>query len=302
VIEDELRTLLAERAGTAGEHPGRVAQVRSRVRRTRRRRAAGAALGLALLAGTGIGLTRLPDPATTLPAGAPAGPYFAADGRPESVAGYRGSSYFAFSGDAAWSASINFTALSHVVVARCDHPGDLGLSGLGGQLRLSCRTPVEGHYEGALTVVPEKAVMFTRSATGGNVRVRPGSPGRWAVGLLQPLFPDRLSRAEVAGADLTGFADPAGGRVSAVVPGPVEQGLSVRVTCVRGVRLELTVAGRELGVARCEDAAVDVYGNVSLTVRAPALRELGLRPGGPVTVDVRSTGRRTAEWAVTVGR
>lgn len=297
MIEDELRTLLAERAGTAGEHPGRVAQVRSRVRRTRRRRTTGTALGLALVAGAGIGLTRVPDPAATLPADAPAGPYFAADGRSESVAGYRGGSYFTFRDDAAWSASGGVTGLPHVVVARCDSPGDLDLSGMGAQVAISCRVPVDGHYEGALTVAPDIAVMFRRSATGGNVEVRPGSAGSWTVGLLQPLFPDRITAADVAGADLTGFADPAGGRVSAVLPGT---GLLIRVDCVRGVRLELTVAGRPLGVARCEDAEVDVYGSVSLAVRPPVLSELGLRPGDRVTVDVRSTGRPTAEWAVTV--
>ncbi len=73
VIENELRTLLAERAGAvAADNPARSREVRSRVAGIRRRRAAGAALALVLLAaGRAHARAGCPGKPPTLPAGRP---------------------------------------------------------------------------------------------------------------------------------------------------------------------------------------------------------------------------------------
>jgi hypothetical protein len=170
VIENELRDLLTERAGSVAENPARVREVHARIGGIRRRRAAGAALALVLVALAGLALTRLPGKPETLPAGVPSGPYFDEDGGPLTVPGYRGSAYFMFSGDDSWSALVPFPWLPHVIVARCQHRGDLGLGDPGvAERRLSCRVPVGDHFEGALL-----------SPAGGNagpseVSLRPGS-------------------------------------------------------------------------------------------------------------------------------
>jgi hypothetical protein len=80
VIETDLRELLAVRAGAVVDNPDRLREVRSRVAGIRRRRAGGAVLALVLLALAGLVVTRLPGAPATLPAGAPAGPYFDDDG------------------------------------------------------------------------------------------------------------------------------------------------------------------------------------------------------------------------------
>jgi hypothetical protein len=302
VIENELRTLLAERAGTvAADHPTRVPEVRSRVDGIRRRRTAGAALALVLLAAAGLALARLPGKPVTLPAGVPAGPYFDDAGTPRTVTGYRGVSYVPFTGPATWSLPVRPFVERIVVVARCAERGDLtlaDLTGPGSTSTLSCRVPVGDHYEGALLLDPGRVAGAGHDTTAVTVRLRPGSGGGWTVGLLEPLFPDRISPGNVPGSQLDGFTSPGGGRIQVTVPSDFRfsRGLFVTVVCVRDVRLQLTLDGLAAGTVVCDDANVKQYGLVEFAIREPVVA--GLRGGQRVSLDVRSVGRRTDQWAV----
>jgi hypothetical protein len=298
VIENELRSLLAERADMMQDtNPDRLRDVHARVTGIRRRRTAGAALALVVVALAGLVLTRLPGKPATLPAGAPAGPYFADDGASTHVPGYRGSAFFTFSGDARWSVARPLPALQRVVVARCEHPGDLTLAGLAGaDRRLSCRVPVDDHYEGALPLPGDAGA----GSGATDVAVRAGSGGSWTVGVLEPLFLDRITPGDVRGALLAGFGSPGGGRMTVTLPGTVDTATTAVVVavCVRDVRLELTVGGRPLARISCDDAHVSAPGLVTAQVSAATVRTLGLRGLQRVTIDVRSVGRATDQWAI----
>jgi hypothetical protein len=294
VIEDELRDLLTARADVVADNPDRVREVRSRVGAIRRRRAAGAVLALVVLAVCGLTLTRLPGRPTTLPAGVPAGPYFGDDGTARAVPGYRGSGYFTFAGPARWSLTLPVPALPQVIVARCEHRGDLEL-GLGGADRaLSCRVPVGDHFEGAL-LLPGGAGSGSKE-----VPVRPGSGGSWTVGVLQPLFLDRITPADVRGALLDGFGSPGGGRMTVTLPGTVDTSstMAVVAVCVRGVRLDLTLGGRPLVEISCDDVHVSATSLVSAQVPAGTVQALGLHGLQRVPIEVRSVGRQTDQWAI----
>jgi len=301
VIENELRELLSDRAGDLPDNAGRVRDVHSRISGIRRRRTAGATLALVLVVAAGVLLTRLPGTPDALPTGAPTGPYFADDTTSHPVKGYRGGQYFAFDGDATWSVIPS----AGVVVARCEHAGDLRLrnvSGSGPELRLSCRVPVGDHWEGALPLDPNQVgVLLAAAPAGGNVAVRPSSLGSWTVGLLVPLYAGSIGREQVPGALLSGFDHPAGGPLTLTIPGLVREahGFVVVVFCVRDVRLEFRVTGRLLTTVACTDEADPVnHGVVTVLVPEETVTALGLRPLQRVVVDVRSTGRQTDQWAV----
>ena len=302
MIETSLRELLSERAATVvDEHPDRIREVRSRVAGIRRRRTAGAVLVLVLLVAGGLTLARLPGKPETLPAGVPAGPYFGDGGTSRTVTGYRGSSYFTFSGPATWSVAVRPFIERAVVVARCAERGDLtlaDLTGPGSAPKLSCRVPVGDHFEGALLIDPSRLAGNSRDSTVMTVRLRPGSGGSWSVGLLEPLYPERITADQVRGDLLDGFTSPGGGRIQVTVPihFRFRRQLSVTAVCVRDVRLQLTLDGRPAGVVVCDDASVEVYGQVTFAVSEPVAA--GLRGGQRVTIDVRSIGRRTDQWAI----
>lgn len=304
MIENELRSLLAERADSVDtDHPGRIPEVRSRVAGIRRRRTVGAALALVLLAAGGLALARLPGKPVTLPAGAPAGPYFDDAGTSQTVPGYRGRGYLTFSGAATWSLAVRPFLGRVVVVARCAERGDLtltDLTGPGSAPRLSCRVRVGDHYEGALVLDAERVVGPDQGSTATTVHLRPGSGGAWAVGLLEPLYPDRIDPADVHGSSLDGSTSPTGGRISLTVPSDSRfpHGLFVTVVCVRDVRLQLSLDGRAAGVVVCDDAHADGDGFVTFTFGDSAVA--GLRPGQRVSLDVRPVGRQTHQWAVIV--
>ena len=147
-------------------------------------------------------------------------------------------------------------------MARCAERGDLtlaDLTGPGSAPTLSCRVPVGDHYEGALLLDRQRVVGAARDSTVVTVGLRPGSGGAWAVGLLEPLFPDRIRPANVRGSRLDGFTSPGGGRIPVTVPSDcrLPRALFVTVVCVRDVRLELTLDGRAAGVVVCDDAHVE---------------------------------------------
>jgi hypothetical protein len=298
VIENELRELLTARAGAVvDDNPARVRDVHARVTGVRRRRTAGVALVLVLLALTGALFTRLPGRPETLPAGVPAGPYFGDDGTDRSLPGYRGSAYFSFTDDATWSYAVQIPGLTQVVVARCEHPSDITFRRLLGQdRRLSCRVPVGDHYEGAVRLAP---VQVENPPPATDVRVEPGAPGDWRVGVLEPLFPDRLTADDLAGRPLTGYSGP--GRIPAVVPSDLRSGvLSIIVDCVRGIRLEILVDGRPATTVACTDANVIGYGAVNAVIPAADVQRLGLRPLQRIQVSARQLAGPAHQWAVSV--
>lgn len=298
MIEDELRTLLASRADEVADSPTRVTQVHARIGGIRRRRAVGTALALVLIVAGGVLFIRLPGRPVTLPAGVPAGPYFGDDGRPAPVRGYYGGRYETVRPNAVWS-SLE-PGFRTVVVARCDRPGDLALRSQPEQRpveqRLRCRVPVGDHFEGALPLDPglNDAGLFGVTADGP-------SSGTWKAGLLVALYPDRLSPGELTGALLDGVGHPAGGSFSVGNPitPPPAHGLAIQVRCVRDVRLEFRVSGRLLTTVACDDdATVRPAGPVSVLVPERTLTAFGLPRTPVVTIEVRSTGRQTDQWAV----
>jgi hypothetical protein len=297
VIENSLRETLAARAGTVTDNPARVGDVHARITGIHRRRTAGAALVLVLLALAGALLTRLPGRPETLPAGVPSGPYFGDDGTDRSVQGYRGSAYFTFAGDATWSYAVPFPGAVHVIVVRCENRGDLTLRDLlGADRRIGCRVAVGDHYEGALALPPAQ-VQSLPPAT--DVRVEPETPGDWRVGVLEPLFPDRLTAADLAGRPLSGYSG--AGQISAVVPSDIRSvGLQIVAECVRGVRLEILVDDRPATTVTCTDANAIGYGAVTAQILGADLLRLGLRPLQRVQVSARQLAGPAQQWAVGV--
>jgi hypothetical protein len=298
VIENELCDLLTARAGSVQDNPARVREVHARVAGIRRRRTAGAALVLVLLALAGALLTRLPGRPETLPAGVPAGPYFDDDGQERQIPDFRRVSPLTFSGTASWDAVYAPTSIRHVVVASCDRPGDLVLRGIGDRdRRLSCRVPVGDHHEGAL-LLPEDPLLMSDMH---RVDLIPGSGGEWTVSLLQKLYPEQLSQGDLSAALLSGLGSPGGGQFTVTIPSTIDDAHALMVIgeCLRGVRLQLSIGGRPLVDFRCDDAHLAEAGlPVTAQVTAETIRALGLRGLQRVTIDVRSIGRQTDQWAI----
>jgi hypothetical protein len=296
VIEDELRDLLTDRAASVPDNPTRTREVHARVGRIRRRRVAGAALVLVLVALAGALLTRLPGRPETLPAGVPAGPYFSDDGTSRAVPGYRGSGYFTFGGDAVWSYNAPFPMLPVVIMVGCESRGDLTLRGLGDDRRISCRVPVGDHYEGALLLPARFVGVLSKADVPVDVRVQPDSPGRWHVGVLQPLLPDRLTADDLRGV-LSGYEP---GRIDMFVPSYFGQSrtLAVFAECVRGVKLEIRISGRPAGTLDCADRNVNDDGLVEHQIGEPDVTRLGLRPLQHILVDFRQVAGPPKQWAI----
>lgn len=307
MIEDDLRSLLTERAGGLPDNPGRSAEIRSRITATRRRRVAGAALGLVLLALASLLVVRFPGTNESLPPGVPAPPYF--DGIYPRVAGYstevgpvgpidldRPEERYvpAVRGD-----------FRYLVVARCARRGVLTFRNLvNDQSReVDCSQPVGDHFEGAAAIDP--AAARTLLATGSevsNVRFEPGAAGQEAS-LLMSNAADRLrpwsdprSPPLAQGADTT---------VEIVIPGyrgtkpDGTDSLALTVECVAGVRIEFSVPTGPLGTADCDPRAdTMLHGMVAVGVTRAELDRLGLRTGQRVPLTIRSVGRETDQWRV----
>lgn len=314
MIEDELRSLLTERAGGVPGNPTRSAEVRSRIGAVRRHRVAGAALGLVLLALVSLLVLRLPGSNESLPPAVPAPPYFDAVGRP-AVVGY---SWLVGPRDLTGpldDLGINgpgeFRAL---VVARCEQRGTLTVrNSAGPTAAVACTRRVGDHFEGITALTPSQLGDILEQHPprdlypgGYNVRYEPGSAGSWVVAILTANDPDRLrpwsdpgSRALVEGSRY-----PDGTTVEITIPGvrgpEGYDALDLSVECVAGVRIAFSVPAGDLGVADCDPLRRNhmMDGRVGVGVARAELARLGLRVGQRVPLTIRSVGRDTDQWRV----
>ena len=308
MIEDELRSLLTERAGALPANPGRATEVRSRITATRRRRIAGAALGLVLMAVAGLAVLRLPGTNESLPPGVPAPPWFDDLGRTRQLPGFQsavvGRPLDGPTPVMHYSAANRFHEV--LLLAWCERPGDLTVRNptSGSTEVVRCRIPVGSHHEGALLLPPERARPLGESGSGQveNMVVEPGSAGRWYFGIVEATLPTRLTGG--VGAVLAeGPRTPRGTTVPVTVPveppGPdvaPGYGFVVSAECVEGVELAVSIRGVELGTISCR-RDVDP-GPPGLSVSEARLQELGIRRGDRVPLTIRSVGRDTDQWRV----
>jgi hypothetical protein len=299
VIEDELRSLLTERAGGVPDNPTRSAEIHSRIRTFRRRRIAGAALSLVLVVLASVLVVRWPGSNESLPPAVPAPPYFTAAGVP----GY--SSLAApVELDRAFDRLLTTEPgdFRYLVVARCVRVGKLTVRNLvtGRSLEVSCERPVSDHFEGAAGFDAAAAeALLAQGSDAGNVRFEPGADGQ-EVAVLMSNAPDRLRpdpgyRPLAAGKDAT---------VEITIPGVRgPQGydaLDLSIECVAGVRIAFSVPAGPLGTADCDPLRRNhmVGGRVSVGVSRAELDRLRLRTGQRVPLTIRSVGRDTDQWRV----
>lgn len=308
MIEEELRSLLAERSEDVPDNPGRAVEVRTRIGTLRRLRVAGAAVGLVLVVVAGVLVTRLPAPNQSLPPGVPAPPWFDDLGRGGRLPGFQvevvdrpldGPTPVVH-----YSAANRFHEV--LLLAWCERPGDLTVRNptSGSTEVIRCRIPVGGHHEGALLLPPERARPLGESGRGQveNIVVEPGSAGRWYFSIAEATLPTRLTTG-VGEVLAEGPRTPRGTTVSVTVPVeppgpdvPPGYGLSVSAECVEGVELAVSIRGAELGTISCRrDVDPPPPG---FQVSEARLQELGIRRGDRVALTIRSVGRDTDQWRV----
>src|SRR5918993_5417377 len=224
MIEDELRSLLTERAGALPDNPARPAEVRSRIPGIRRRRVAGTALGLVLLALAGLAVLRLPGTDESLPPGVPAPPWF--HDVHAVVPGYT-SVVSATDLDRPYYRFLPVGPLGdefgYLVVARCREKSELTLRNLanGRTVEVDCSRPVGDHFEGAAAIDAEASRTMLAERPGAdpsNIRFEPGAPGQ-EVALLKANAPDRLPRDPGFRPLAAGWHTPDGTTVEITVPG-----------------------------------------------------------------------------------
>jgi hypothetical protein len=313
MIEDELRSLLTERAGALPDNPSRAVEVRSRITGIRRRRIAGTALGLVLVALAGLAVLRLPGTNESLPPGVPAPPWFDDLGRP-TVPGHtsvRTARDFIGPQEhlviAGWGAQ--YSRL--LIVARCQRAGTGTVRRADGpRFEVDCSRRVGDHFEGVTALGPaESAALFEGSAGGPDIFFGPGSTGDWVIALLQANAPESLPPHTDRGSPLLadGTRNPAGTTVEITVPPArvpdagerIEIAMSFTTECVAGVQLAFTVPTGVLGIATCDPLGRELRdGKVGTYVTKRQLAALGLRPGDEVAVTIRSVGRETDQWRV----
>ena len=319
MIEDDLKAMMTDRVTAAPTNPRRPTQLRRRIRSHRRRVAGGGVLGLIVVLGTGAALTRLPGPATPLPAASkpatdfPPGPYFV-DPVSARAVGYTSDADLRLDGPTNVSLPIRNVQYTQVIVVRCPQAGNLTVRNLGAggpRVAVACRDRQGDHFEGSL-VLPEELIPrlyapVPRSAD--NVRLEPGTAGSWTVGLLvanatEPLPPWTGSKPPL----LEGWADGAAREFGVTIPRPAgEQGLRLWIDCVAGVQLQLTIGDAAFATANCDPTVTSPdgrgglmhAGRVLVSVPATDLDRLDLRAGSDVTITVRSTGRQTDQWRIT---
>ena len=301
MIEDELRSLLTERAAALPDNPRRRDEVRARITGIRRR-VAGAALGLVLVALAGLAVLRLPATDESLPPGVPAPPWFDDLGRVGQLPGFQ--LQVIDRPLAGPTPVMHLTAVNTVhevlLLAWCERPGDLTVRNpvSGSTEVVRCRIPVGDHHEGALLLPPERAELLGETGPDQveNIVAEPGSAGRWYLSIARAIRPTRLT---------TGVRDVlAEGRettVSVMVPTeppgpdvPPDYGFSITAECVEGVELAVSTRGVELGTISCRPDS-DPPG---FDVSEARLRELGIRRGDRLPLTIRSVGRDTDQWRV----
>jgi hypothetical protein len=314
VIEDELRSLLTERAGALPDNPARSAEVRSRITGIRRRRIAGTALGLVLLALAGLALLRLPGTNESLPPGVPAPPWFDDLGHP-TVPGYsevRSGRDLIEPQEHLIVAGYGAAYSRHLIVARCRRPA-VGTvrNNNGPQFGVDCSRRVDDHFEGVAALEPGQAGMLLEDLPRGgpNVWFEPGSDGGWVIAILRSNAPESLPPHTDRGSPLLadGARTRAGTTVEITVPPArvpdagerIEIAMGFVTDCVAGVRLTFTVPTGELGTANCDPLGKEMNdGKVGTYVTKQQLAALDLRPGDRVAVTIRSVGRDTDQWRV----
>ena len=316
MIEEELRSLLTERADAVPDNPIRSAEVRSRIGVLRRRRVAGAAFGLVLVVLAGLLVIRFPGSNESLPPGVPAPPYFDDIGRP-AVPGYEFHSPWELDGPhedlLTLPARDGFRSL---IVARCERSGSVLVRNLAGpRFEVDCARRVGDGFEGATQLTPEQTQALAVSGppalypSGFNVAMEPRSQGRWLVAVLLANAPDRLPPHTDAGSRLLaeGTRTRAGTTVEITVPPArvpdagerIEIAMGFVTECVAGVRLTFAVPTGGLGTADCDPLGKEMTsGRVGTDVTKQQLAALGLRPGDRVALTIRSVGRDTDQWRV----
>lgn len=313
MIEDELRSLLTARAEGLPDNPGRTAAVRSRITGIRRRRIAGTALGLVLVALAGLAVLRLPGTNESLPPGVPAPPWFDDLGRP-TVPGYtdvRTARDFIGPQEhlvvAGWGAA--YSRL--LIVARCQRPGTGTVRRAGGpRFEVDCSRRVGDHFEGIAALDPGKsAALFDGSRGGPDIFFGPGSAGDWVIALLHANAPDSLPPHTDRGAPLLadGTRAPAGTTVPITIPQArapeagerTDIAMGLVVECVAGVQLTFAVPTGVLGIATCDPLGRELRnGKLAVYVSKDRLAALGLRPGDRVPLTIRSVRLQTDQWRV----
>jgi hypothetical protein len=306
-VEDRLRSLLHNRVATPLDNPARRTEVRSRISTIRRRRVAGTALGLVLVAVAGLlVLVKLPGRNESLPAGVPKPPYFTEIGKPK-VVGYL-EKLDETSSDTGHGMTLLNTGRNqyrpYLVVAWCSRPGVIHLSVPVGPVGdVQCKTRVDDHFEGALAVTSADGdrlfVLGRNAAFTATVRAD-GAGDRWRLAVLRRDLPDQLpDRGSSFRPLVDGARDPDGGTFRFTVPRPAGDSVAFAfmVECIEGVALTFSVPAGELATARCEPGAlVSTTGQV--LVQQETVARFGLRPGQTVLVTVRASGRDTDQWRV----
>jgi hypothetical protein len=309
VIEEELRSLLTERAEAVPDNPTRSAEVRSRIGTLRRLRVAGVAAGLVLVALASLLVIRFPGANESLPPGVPSPPYFNDFGRPV-VPGYSIELVpMELTGPYDRLVRAGPGDFRYLVVMRCERPSGLTFRNLVNDrsIEVDCSQPVGDHFEGAAAIDSAAArPLLEEGPEASNVRFEPGAPGQEAT-LLKSHDPDRLSRWSDPGSRplAEGTRTRAGATVPITVP-PARAGIatmSLTTECVAGVRLDFSVPTGALGTADCDPTRTAIVpdmldGRVQVFLSSANLSRLGLRPGQRVPLTIRSVGRDTDQWRV----
>ena len=313
MIEDDVRTLLAERAGNLPANAARAVQVRSRVRRIRRRRTAAAALGLVVVAAAGSGLARRPGPTGSLTAAAPPGSWFA-DGSADPPGWVPLSMPVPFTGTVEdtvvpWPEA--GPPLPHRILVDCQRRGTLTVSNLSGGPRygVRCDTRVGHRYQGALSLDADQArVLFAGRSDRPNIRYEPSSGGQWRAAAVQAVVGAVLPAWRAAyppAAD--GTVTPAGTTVAVTLPRrtrAVPWSLGIAVDCTTGIVLRISVPGGTLADVDCDPTrgnpqVTDYHlGRMVWVVSGTDLDRVGLRSGQTVPLTVRSVGADTGRWRI----
>jgi hypothetical protein len=295
MIEDELRTLLQDRSARGPDNPGRTAEVRSRVRRTRRRRVGAGVLCLAGLAVVGVLSAGAMARLHTLPPALPvAPPLFDREVQP-TIAGFEVLATGLLNAPRTFGARPIGDGRPYLLAVHCQRPGILTVTGTDRVAwSIDCRTAVGAAYEGAvrLTAAQGHALLATAAGSGvtpaDNLLAEPHGGGTWAFAVLAAGLPDWLPVGDAGRpAALDGRQHPAGGTFRLI---PQDSKVVVHTSCAVGVILTFrTTGGRFLASGNC---------SAGFVFDLAAVAGPGAPPGEPVSLVVQRSGRDTDQWQV----